>query len=40
MLYNQLSSVLVCSFGLMRAKIDKLWKMLNKKVQILIDNWH
>ena len=26
-------------FGLMRAKIDKLWKMLNKKVQILIDNW-
>ena len=27
-------------FGLMRAKIDKLWKMLNKKVQNLIDNWH
>jgi len=24
----------------MRAKIDKLWKMSNKKVQILIDNWH
>jgi hypothetical protein len=27
-------------FELMRAKIDKLWKMLNKKVQNLIDNWH
>ena len=27
-------------FGLMRAKIGKLWKMLNKKVQNLIDNWH
>ena len=32
MLYNQLSSVLVCSFGLMGAKIGKTWNTLTSQI--------